>query len=108
MGRPTYSAAGFYVEPMSVLKGINHTKLVRMRFVLKALQSNKGFSDILDQNKLAFFRSHLPNPTKGRFSKSACFLTGRTRGRVGLVGLSRFKVKKFAETGVLPGIVKSS
>lgn len=43
-----------------------------------------------------------------RITGNRCFQTGRSRGSVSLFQLSRFKVKKLAELGLLPGVKRLS
>ena len=52
--------------------------------------------------------ARLPKNSNPNRHRNRCSLTGRSRGYVGFVGLSRIKFRELAQSGRLPGIKKSS
>lgn len=62
------------------------------------------------EERFAFVQklSKLPKNSASIRVRNRCSITGRPRGHVGAMGLSRIMVRKMAGEGLLPGVVKAS
>lgn len=77
-------------------------------FVLKTFLSDTKINIFLDTQKIINFGLKKNKLSSSVFFKKNCYLTGRTRGNIGLVNLSRHKFKQLAWGGLLVGLKRLS
>lgn len=82
---------------------------VRLNFLIHLLLKDKRFINIVDTKKLVDLRTKLNSKLpRNLHAKTVCPYTGRGRGIVRFVGVSRFIAKRLIVSCQLPGIKSSS
>jgi small subunit ribosomal protein S14 len=84
-----------------------YLKNLKTRTKIKRSLKNKNLN-FDERFKLQINLNKKPkNSTKERI-KNRCIITGRSKGIVGLFGISRIKVREMISQGRLPGVKKAS
>lgn len=85
------------------------TNIFRVLFLTQLLLKDKRFSGIVDRTKLISLRTKITGPISKKVrAKTICPHTGRGRGLIRFVGVSRFISKRLIVSCQLPGIRSSS
>lgn len=85
-------------------------KHYKKRLKLKKVLNNLNNYIVLNKKFIYFHKKlcKLPKDSSVIRLKNRCRVTGRARGFIKEWGISRIMFRKYAEKGLLPGIIKSS
>jgi len=87
----------------------SHSATFRILLLIQLLLKDKRFAKVLDVKKLIDLRTKLTShKLKLVRAKVVCPVTGRGRGIVRFIGVSRFVAKRLIVSCQLPGIKSSS